>query len=357
MNINVYDTNFDWQMVLDHYQSLLWTVRYNAYGDFEIMIDNDSDVEYYLQPDNYLTIPESDRMMIIEKFAPSENVDQGNYIVISGRSLESILLRRIVWTQTIASGKVEDVIYKLINDAILNPSDPKRKIPNFIFRRSTDSRIAEIEIEQVQFTGDNLYDVIQKLCSEFNIGFKVTLEDKKFVFELYMGEDRTNSQLANPAIEFSQDNDNLISSKRTYDKTSYCNVTLVAGEDEGVNRKTATVGDASGLDRRELFTDARDISTNNGEVPLSEYNQQLIARGNEKLDETGILQEFESEVDNGKDAMYKLGRDYSIGDLLDISDYHNYVQSSVRVSEITIKDAVDGYSIYPIFDYSDTIFN
>lgn len=41
-------------------------------------------------------------------------------------------------------------------------------------------------------------------------------------------------------------------------------VTLVGGEGEGAGRRYTTVGGGSGLNRRELFTDARDISSNVG---------------------------------------------------------------------------------------------
>ena len=54
---------------------------------------------------------------------------------------------------------------------------------------------------EAQYTGDNLYDVIQKICEEQGIGFKITLNDEKqFVFELYAGSDRSYDQTENPYV-------------------------------------------------------------------------------------------------------------------------------------------------------------
>lgn len=45
---------------------------------------------------------------------------------------------------------------------------------------------------------------------------------------------------------------------------NYRNVALVAGEGEGLDRKTIPVGAAEGMERYELYVDARDVSSNEG---------------------------------------------------------------------------------------------
>lgn len=89
------------------------------------------------------------------------------------------------------------------------------------------------------------------------------------------------------------------------------NVTLVAGEGEGAARKTSIVGTASGLERRELFTDARDISSDVGEgktLTSAEYTEQLNQRGTEKLSEYKTVTSFEGEVEATR--MFKYGTDF-----------------------------------------------
>lgn len=351
MDVTVFNSNFEVIDIVDAYDSLVWNGAYCGYGDFEMVVPYDSGVISSLSMDNYLSIPESDRMMIIEKMIPKFDEEKGYLSTISGRSLESILLRRIIWKQTTISGNLQNGIKKLITDAIINPTDSNRKISNFIFQDSTDPTITSLTIDEYQFTGDNLYDVVQALCAEFGLGFKITLNDNnQFVFMLYNGTDRSSNQVLNPIIEFSPNNDNLLSSEYSLDQKDYCNVTLIAGEDEGESRKTATYGESSGLTRRELFTDARDIQSSDGETTMTptEYTNALINRGKEKLLEHEILTEFDSSIDNGEGGMCTFNKDYFLGDIVDIVDVIGET-FKVRVNELTISISESEYSVHPIF--------
>lgn len=358
MDIEVYDREFNLLSILDIYESFLWNVKYYEDGDFELVVPDKFDILQDFQLDNYIGIADSDRLMIIEKMEPNGDANDGNEVKISGRSLESILRRRIVWQQTTISGNLHNAIKRLINEAIINPSIADRKISNFIFEDSTDTAVTSISIDEVQFTGDNLFEVISELCKTYKIGFKITLNsNKQFVFKLYSGKDRTNRQLVNPAVEFSSNNDNLISTKYVVDKKEYCNITLVAGEGEGLERKTATYGSGSGLDRRELFTDARDISSNEGtedEIPLAQYLVLLQERGKEKLTEKIIEKTIDSEVDGSENTMYKFNVDYYMGDIVDVIDYGGRVSTS-RITEMTVTVTTSEISIHPIFEYEELI--
>lgn len=261
MDLIVLDKNLDAISVVDIYKSFIWTNRYYQYGDFELYAPVTDIILSAFKQDYYLQMRNSDRLMIIEKILINTDVEDGNTVTITGRSLESILYRRVIWGQMTLSGNFQDGVEKLLNACIISPSNPNRKIPNFIFKKSTDPRITSLELE-AQYTGDNLYDVIQKLCEERDLGFKVTLNNsKQFVFELYAGTDRSYDQMAVPYVVFSPRFDNIISSNYVESKSSLKNVALVGGEGEGSARRYTAVGNLSGLDRRELFVDARDISS------------------------------------------------------------------------------------------------
>lgn len=81
------------------------------------------------------------------------------------------------------------------------------------------------------------------------------------------------------------------------------------GEGEGASRKTTVVGSGSGLDRRELFTDARDISsdTEDGQLPENEYIAQLTAKGEKNLADHDRVTAFEGEVEVTR--LFKYGED------------------------------------------------
>lgn len=348
MELFVLNADFESIAVIDTYESMIWTDRYNAYGDFEIYFAMDESLLEYIKEDYYLWLKDSEHSMIIEDIKIDADTEEGNRLIVTGRSLESILERRIIWGQRIFSGNLQNAIQIMLNENIISPSVADRKIANFIFVPSTDSKITSLTIDN-QYTGDDLYTVIKGLCEENNIGFKIVLtDDNQFAFSLYAGADRSYDQTENPYVVFSPNFENIINSNYFSSKAGYRNVTLVAGEGEGASRKTTVVGSASGLDRRELFTDARDISsdTEDGTLSDAEYITQLRTKGLKNLADHMITTAFEGEVEVTR--LFKYGEDFFIGDIVQIAnEYGN--ENSAYISELIISNSDEGLSIYPTF--------
>lgn len=342
--------------IVDSYESTIWTDRYSDCGDFEIYVPSTIDHLNLLKKDRILWIEESEHQMFIEDIQMDSDIEMGNYFRVTGRSLEIILKWRIVWVQTNLSGNLQNGIEKLLNDNIIKPSITQRKISNFIFKRSTDPEITSLKFEG-QFTGDVLFDAIKKICDSANIGFKVTIsEEKQFVFELYKGVDRSYSQISNPYVVFSKNFDNIVNSRYIDSNSNYRNVTLVAGEGEGLERRTLVVGNNknTGLDRRELFTDARDISSTDGENTLtdSEYDALLKQRGEEKLLENKVIKTFDGQTDTTR--MYRYGEDFFMGDIVQLeNDYTPDTESRVRIVEYIYSTSKNGDESYPTFEVLD----
>lgn len=349
MDLTVLNTNLDAIAMVDTYVSFIWTDRYYSNGDFELYAGMREEVLKYIKQDYYLQSRDSEHVMIIEKLLISSDTENGNVITVTGRSLESILDRRIIWGQKTLSGNLQNGIKTLLYENAISPSDNNRRIQNLIFDESTDPAITGLKIE-AQYTGDNLYDVIQKICEERSIGFKVTLNNnKQFVFKLYSGIDRSYDQTAVPYVVFSPNFENIINSSYIESKSSLKNITLVGGEGEGAARKYTTVGGGSGLNRRELFTDARDISSDVGnDVVLteSEYIAQLQQRGKEKLSEHKDITSFEGQVETT--IMFKYGEDFFNGDVVQIANEYGH-ETKARILEIVMSENEEGTSVYPTF--------
>ncbi len=252
MEMYVLNQQFQKIAIIDAYESLLWTDRYNKPGDFEIYTPVAEFALQYPVAHNYLQIRESEHTMIIEDITIESNVETGNHIKIVGRSLESILDRRIIWQQTTINGSLQEGIKKLITDSIINPSVEARKISNFVFEDSTDAAITELTMDN-QYTGDNLLEVIQTLCEANEIGFRIFLDDQnQFVFKLYKGTDRSYRQETLPYVVFKPSFENIVNSNYSDIQSAAKNVTLIAGEGEGDARVTRVIGDQSGLLRKEV---------------------------------------------------------------------------------------------------------
>lgn len=351
MELIVLDANFQSVAVIDSYKSLVWADRYNEYGDFELYLRMDNKLLEYIKEDYYLWRKDSEHVMIIESLAIESDVEEGNYLTVKGRSLESILERRIIWGQTIIEGGLQLIVQELINECIIAPDISERKIDNFVMEMSEDERITKL-MGSVQYNGDNLYDVIKGLCVANKLGFKIILdEENRFVFSLYMGTDRSYNQEVNPYVVFSPKYENIINSNFLTSKADLKNVVFVAGEGEGAKRKKAIVyeGDVpQGLDRREAFTDAGDISTTTDgeELTAQEYQAQLESRGKETLGEYGIKTAFEGEIETTR--LFRYGEDFFLGDIIQITNEYGH-EAAAYISEMATSQDEEGLKTYPTF--------
>jgi len=349
MDLLVLDTDLNPIDIVDTYESLLWADRYDECGDFELYTSIEEDILFTLKQDRYLQTQTSEHAMIIENIFIDTDAEEGSHIRITGRSLESILMRRIIWGRKTISGNLQNGIKSLLEDCIISPSDPNRKIDNFIFEESTDPAITGLTIE-AQYTGDELYEVIHNICVECGLGFKVFINDnKQFVFKLYAGVDRSYNQSANPYVIFSPNFDNIINSNYMESRSALKNVTLVAGEGEGADRKFASVGGGVGLNRREMFVDARDISSENEDgtvISDEEYISQLEQRGKEKLAENIDVTSFEGQIDATSTFIYL--EDFFTGDIVQIVNEYGH-EATVRITEFIMSENEEGLSAYPTF--------
>lgn len=344
MDIYVLNTKLERIAVIDDYSSVIWVKRYFECGDFELYLPATQRYLDILKIDNYLCRNDDDTVMVIENIQITTDAENGSFIIVTGRSLESIVARRIVWKQTTFSGNVSGLIQKLISDNIISPLITNRKIDNFTFR----SLLASSESITKQITGDNLMEAIVAICKTYGYGWRIKLVNKIFVFELYKGLDRSRNQNVNAHVIFSPTFDNLVNSNYKFEHANVANVALVAGEGEGVDRKQSIVGDESGLNRREIYVDARDLSTNE-EEPLTdeEYESILTERGNEGLNERVIVESFEGEVETRTTYLYR--RDWNIGDIVQVENEFG-ISANPRIIEIIESEDESGYVVIPTFE-------
>lgn len=328
--------------VVENFSSFVWTDRYYSAGDFELYVPPTILVLTQYIPDYYIVRPDSEHVMIIDSVLLEED-DDGYSYKISGESLESILKRRILWTDTTLSGNFQDAIETLLNGSIISPSIADRKIDNFVFVKSEDEAIKSLTIEEAEYSkNETIYDIIEKNCQEFEIGFKVTLtSDNKFAFTLYKGVDRSYDQTAVPYVIFSPAFDNLTSSSFLKSYTDYKNVALVTGtstDGEGESTDLSTVvGEASGLDRRETHIDAGDVQGN---------TSVLTKKGNEELAALKKTEAFEGEANVFN--MFVYGKDFFIGDMVQLEDAFGNTGKSI-VSEMVFSSDGEGEKFYPTF--------
>lgn len=337
----VMNTSFERLAVIDDYNSFIWTTRFYTCGDFELCVDaNESNMGLFMK-DYYIVRDDDEHVGIIEDIKIQRNEDMHELLIVTGRFLSSILGRRIIAVQTTVSGKISDCINQLITENVISPTISARTISNF-----TLGTYEITQTMQAQYTGKNLLETISNVCETYGIGFKTTLDNGDFVFMLYEGVDHTYDQDENPYIIFSDQYDNLLSSEYEENYQNIATAVLVAGEGEGLDRKTLWVTDgATGIDRHEVYRDQRQLQSNDGEISAEEYEDLLEEAGKEQL--TTYTTAFTGTVyfDN---IQYKT--DVNVGDLCVIQNSRWGIYINSRLVEVIESVSETGeYSIVPTF--------
>lgn len=337
MEIYVLNSSFEQIAIIDTFKSLLWVTRYFEPGDFELYVPADNQLLDILKFGYYLTREDDDTVMLIEKIEIQTDAENGNFFIVSGRSLESILDRRIIWEQTNVNAKACKATFTLLQKNVIEPSVSDRKISNFTIDTSSEDLVDSVLTQQ--FTGNGLLETIVNIAKQFGFGWRIKLVDKKFVYSCYLRDEVD--------VTFSPEFDNLINSNYQCDQKALKTIALIAGEGEGIARKTATYGTGSGLARRELYVDARDISSNGGEIQAAEYTELLQSRGKEKLSENVISQNFDGSIEPSTTYVYR--KDYDVGNIVSIENEYGIV-AKPRIVEIIESWDDNGYSVVPTFE-------
>lgn len=348
MDIYVLDSTAQILDMIDNFKSIIWTVQYFNVGEFELIVPVTEKNIALLQKDRLLC-RDKDRngdiwrnVMIIENVKTVADYENGDSMTISGRGLKSIVGRRVVWQQTNLAGNVETGIRQVLTENIIAPADEKRKIDNFIL----DEPAGITDTFDAQLLGEDLDEWIMSTCQTYGLGWDVYIKDRKFVFILYKGCDRSYGQKDNLPVVFSDEFDNLLASTYTYERAEFKNAALVAGEGEGVNQRTTTVGDSGGLERYEAYIDGSSVSSNGTIITEEQYYKMLQDYAKDELSTTSFTESFEGNVI--PDGNYNLNEDYFLGDVVQVINEYG-ISAAPRIVEIIESEDENGKSTVPTF--------
>lgn len=126
MYLAVLDESMTIQHLCEDYQSVIWTERFHGFGDFKLVVPGTLENLRTYQLDYYLYTKGTNKLMIIEQVELNTEYGKESLLTVSGRSLESILDRRVMhpypmWEGTLlckherTRGKVKDVVKHYTN--------------------------------------------------------------------------------------------------------------------------------------------------------------------------------------------------------------------------------------------------
>lgn len=352
------DTTFENIGEVNQYDSLIWPDKFNGYASFELWAPITEENSEYFKKGNILWCG-GDNAAVVE-IIKSTIDDKGTKIFnVKGRTLEMFLTTRIVWGTYNASNKyASTAMYEIVNQNCINPSNANRKIP---YLECAEDKSVGDKIS-IQKTGGEVYTILNTIAASSDIGFNVLFrpKEKKLIFEVVAGVDRTIEQSAVDPVEFSTDLEDILSSSYYTNDQDKKSVALVMGEGEGTSRKSKISGDntTKGFGRRELYVDARDIQSESVNedgttttLTPAEYDAALVNRGDDKLAECKTTETFEAQIRVFGDVQYEFGKDYQKGDKVTVRDRQLNVVVSARITEVE-QDFDDEYALVLTFGYS-----
>lgn len=320
MEIRVYNADLYRIGQIENQTSLIWTRKFFEAGNFEIHAPITPKNLSLFVAGNIVSIKGAKEAGVIESIEKEES-DIKNEITVKGRFLSSYCDRRIIrGTVNYENAKIEVVMRELLTRCAKIPLVELGELHGF------DPRIS------FQATYRNLQTVLTKIAKFGLIGYRFTpdFDEHKIIFDTMQGTDHSFAQSTNNRVVFSEDYNNLSNAIYKYNDQALKTLAIVGGQGEGAERVVVEVGGGSGLDLREIFVDARDLSQE--DLTAAQYREVLRQRGIDELNANIRAESLECETAPSINFTYK--KDYDLGDIVTVKKKSWGLYMNQRITEI-----------------------
>lgn len=321
-SVSVYNTGLERQGIISSFISLVWEEGYNTEGEFQLEVALCDDYRELLQLEWYCGLTGHDTLMIIKSVQIEDDT-----IVANGYPATHIFEDRVS-TTVVSDESAEAAMRSLVEEMEPYPCVELGE------EAGLDA------VYEPETSDGTLLEYFEEIAQECGIGFRLRhdKDNHKLLFEVYEGEENENAK-------FSTLYGNMGDISYSLSTVDYKNVAVVAGQGEGDDRVTVYAGDtdAEGVDRRELYVDARSEQQEDDETD-EEYEESLIATGEEKLAEQVKVESVEftiadEEVGLG-DTVYCYIPEIGINAKVQVAAIEEVAQDNVVERTITLGDPI-----------------
>ncbi|MDV2883845.1 siphovirus ReqiPepy6 Gp37-like family protein [Alkalihalophilus pseudofirmus] len=356
--IRIIDRQFNLLADISRYESLIFIPRWSKVGEFELRINLHIPNTETLQKGNLIIIgSDTKKVCLIQhrELPLDESGKQSEVLLIKGPTLKGVLGTRLTvppnGSYDRLTANVETIMKQYVTNNVVTPADHERIIEQ-IEVAPTQNRGLSL-FSQTRYK--NLADELESLSLVSGIGWFLRLDrgNQKWIFDVEEGRDLTAGQTENPPVIFSPTFKNLKSSQYVTSDLNLRNVAYVAGQGEGEARRVEEVGGGSGLDRYELFVDARDIeeADEDGDpIPSNEIQIRLRDRGNQALSEAESEVFFEAQILTT--GPFKYEEDWKLGDIVTIQNKQWGLLMDARITEVKEVYQASGMVLEVVFGNS-----
>lgn len=367
MNIEIIDKKtLTKKSLIPVYRFSQYTDELTGNGKFKLILPSSESAVDDLVYDNFIFFEEG-IVGIIKKVQESQDSDEE--LTVSGVLTNGVLGYRVIQKTTRFNGTLSDVCTRLLNTNFIEPVDSRRKVPLVRLQDTFPSSPLVAYCD----TGTSVRESLAATLTPYGYGFEMypivtDIDESKGIttnlsaleFRLLQPVDRTiNNEDGNDPVVFSFKFNNLARLNFEDDGSEYCSIAIVTSEGTGEQRKLIEVGDeiSSGLDRKELYVDARDLQIEVFDDETGEINKITEEELEEMMEQRGLqklqmYQRFVSVDGNilvNEDSMFHYGTDFYKGDFVSVIDeLHNRI-FDLQVISMT-KSVSDGV------EYTDVSF-
>lgn len=275
------------------------------------------------------------------EIALDESGKQSENWKIRALGLKSVLDMRLALPPTTASHDVIKDDAETAMKAYVDHNAVSTEFARIITNLTVAPNQQRGSIIEWQTRWGKLSDEITEISELTGVGWNVALDyvNKRWVFDVAEGRDLTATQSVNPPVIFAPQFDSLKTLEYVASDINYRSVAYVAGQGEGVERRVVIVGEATGMNRYELFVDARDIAETETvddvetPIPLAEIEASLTARGQQKLAEFSNESYLSAQILTQSPFKYEV--DYDLGDIVTVKNDDWGIGMDARITEIT----------------------
>jgi len=360
------------QNSIDAFESIIWTERYYGDSDIELVVPLTEDSLKKLGTGMFIGIPESDEIMMLETMLIEQSKKT---IKFNGISLLSWLNNRFIRTSashneatwTIEGGPPGWVLWAIVwnmchrDSPFLNGSIPMGvPFPDQLI-------IPGLELKDYDRSGENVvavinygpvYDGLREFATAYKIGMQITLEsanDSSYVlgFRSYKGVDRSGDQAMNPVVRFSPFTDSLtditelqsIAALKTRVYSYAPNVTSPTPTDPGAWGLTGAP-EFTGFDLRAMEVFVNELTNESIDPPgdAARLKQLLDIKAKDTLAANPLIKAVDGEI--VPTSQYEYGRDYNLGDIIEVQGNSGIVTKCRVVEYIRSQDDA-GQKSYP----------
>jgi len=373
--------------VVDEFQSVIWTERYSAAGEVQLIVPAYPQYQEMLKEGTYLGLAGSREVMEIK----TDSIENGLMTVV-GKTMLKFLDERIHWPKTddntqpvgdyttMVDTRLGEVISDRVEKMVISPIRYTSGNAMYLNLDWDRDKIERLELGTIDRSGTPqrwtipvgpLYSVLQPIAEKDGLGMSLYLESSdaevgyKLKFTTYRGVDRTSTQTAVPLIRLTPDLETLGGLKELRSIDGYKNVVYVVYKNQISFHYEDPNNIPVGLNRRVMVRDAEGepIGTGGGSggwdtvhggyygggysrtyVSAQDITKFREQNAKDALANNNYIRAIDGQI--SQNNPYKFGIDYGLGDILELESLTGLRQKA-RVTEYIRTQDKTGIREYP----------